>query len=75
MSVTGDGVSSSATPHPSGSDLESQNGAFPELLGPSGEEGASGVEKPTEGESGRLVLVSCCFFCFKKWFGELVYFN
>ncbi|XP_036428039.1 poly [ADP-ribose] polymerase tankyrase-2 isoform X2 [Colossoma macropomum] len=42
-------LSSSSTPHPSGSSLDPQTGAFPEVLGPSGAEGAIGVEKTEEG--------------------------
>uniref|UniRef100_A0AAR2KSQ1 Poly [ADP-ribose] polymerase n=1 Tax=Pygocentrus nattereri TaxID=42514 RepID=A0AAR2KSQ1_PYGNA len=42
-------LSSSSIPHPSGSSLDPQAGAFPEVLGPSGAEGAIGVEKTEEG--------------------------
>lgn len=45
---------SGSTPQPTTSSLESQDGHMPELLEPSGAEGAVGVEKAEEGECVRL---------------------
>ncbi|XP_053094594.1 poly [ADP-ribose] polymerase tankyrase-2-like isoform X3 [Pangasianodon hypophthalmus] len=45
-----------STPQPSTSGLESQDGHLPELLGPSGGEGAVGVEKAEEGAALELSI-------------------
>lgn len=49
---------SGSTPQPPTSGLESQDGHLAELLGPSGAEGAVGVEKAEEGECMRLGLAA-----------------